>query len=185
MSIRSDFLERRFEAYLERRTLPRGFEGKPKLIEVEMDALHRCVDRYAPAERYEPWFAIFEDRLSEDARTRAWPTEGEIKAAANAISMSNAPAGPRTGYSADPLEIAAKRMNAGEHVAESYVWGERSNLLQSRGMVSPESMEAYRMGSIQHAKTCYRHEAEAVLTKRWGEVVSHYFSRLKVWENVA
>ena len=185
MSIRDDFLERRLDDYLDRRTMPRGFSGKPELIDTETDALHRCVRRFAPMERYDEWFNLFEEKLAEDAKTRAWPTEGEIKAAAQAIRPSSMPTGPKTGFDADPLEIAAKRMNAGDPVAETYVCGNGSDLLQRRGMVPSDVMESYRFGSVQNALATYRHDALQMSEHRHGPVVKSYFDRLVTKGNAA
>jgi hypothetical protein len=178
MNQRSEFLARRLEAYLERRTLPRGFEGKPQLIDSELSALHRCVDRFAPRQQYEEWFDLFEERLAEDAKTRAWPTEGEVKSAAQAVRAVVPMQSSSSGFTADPLDIAAKRINAGDPVAETYIWGKGHDLLMQRGLVPYDTLQAYRFGSVQSAMSVYRAEALTVMQRRHGGVVAKYFDQI-------
>lgn len=143
MSIREDFLKRRLTAYLDRRSMPRGFEGKPAARDAELEALTRCVLKFAPRERYDEWFNRFEDTLAEDAKTRAWPTEGEIKSAARAIR----PTQSRTvveGDEIDPVKIAAGRINRGEAVGDSWLWGRLALELLASGEVSLAQIRAYR-----------------------------------------
>lgn len=158
MSYRDDWLRGRLRDYLARRTIPRGFEGKAEALKAEADALVACVLRKAPREQFEGWWSAVERRLAEDAKTRAWPTEGEISEAAKAIN------GPRAvrvseGNELNHLTIAAKRINAGEEVGESWVYGRGAVQLERAGLVTEARMKSYRSGWYFAHKAVYGEEA--------------------------
>lgn len=143
MSIRVDFLQRRLEAYLERRSMPHAFKDKPAAMKTELEALMRCVSKFAPRERYDEWFNHFEEVLAEDAKTRAWPTEGEIKAAARAIRPTQTK-GVVQGDELDPIKINAGRIGRGEPVGDSWLWGRLAVELLHSGRVSMAQLRPYR-----------------------------------------
>lgn len=164
---RENFLKEKLEGYLARRAAPRNLPQRAQVE--EMAALDRCLGRYAPKEGYEDWWPRFEDRLDEDAKTRAWPTSNEIKASATAIAT---PA--RTGKSADeelqPLKVAAGRMERGEHVGDGYLYGRMAVDLIAAGLVDEETMSRYRSGLFGMLKSTYGEakalEMEAALKAR-------------------
>ncbi|MCV2891243.1 hypothetical protein [Ruegeria aquimaris] len=149
---RETFLTEKFVGYLNRKVPPRNFT--PEVQADEMASLLRCLMRFAPKNGYEKWWPNFEDRLDEEAKTRAWPTGGEIKATAVAIS------GPSYRYTAkgdevDILDVIAERMKAGEHVPEAYVFGPSAVELKESGKVSEDQIQRYRKGLFYKLKDTY------------------------------
>lgn len=154
MSYRDDWLRGKLREYLNRRTVPRGFEGKADALKAEADALVDCVLRKAPREQYEGWWTTLERRLAEDAKTRAWPTEGEISEAAREIH------GPRTvrvaeGDELDRVKIAARRIGAGEAVGDDWLYGRGAVALERSGLVTESQLSRYRSSWFFAMKDVY------------------------------
>lgn len=82
-------------------------------------------------------------------------------------------------FRVDRLEVAAGRMNAGEPVAESYVWGAGSDLLQRRGMVPHETMRSYRASYARMFLSAYGERAKRMAELRHGPVVIPFFEEAK------
>lgn len=155
---RESFLTEKLTAYLGRKAAPRNL---PQRAQTEtMAALDRCLGRYAPKQNFEDWWPRFEDRLEEEAKTWAWPTVGEIKAAA--LSLAE-PGQARTSSEddIDPLKVAAKRMESGEPVGDGYLYGRMAVDLIAAGLVSEETMRRYRSGLFGQLKSTYG-EAKAL-----------------------
>ncbi|SLN25116.1 hypothetical protein [Ruegeria meonggei] len=149
---RETFLTDKITGYLDRKAPPRSLGAQAQAN--EMASLVRCFMRFAPKDGYEDWWPNFEDRLDEDAKTRAWPTAGEIKAAAMAIT---GPSSRRIaeGNEFDPLDVNAKRMHAGERVSDGYLYGRLSVELVASGKVSEAQMRRYRAAFIFWLKDTY------------------------------
>lgn len=83
--------------------------------------------------------------LKKSAKTRAWPIAREI---VDVIKERT----PREQFQASQVKafdsdtINAKRMNAGEAVAETYVKGSGSNRLLEKNLVTMNVMQMYREG---------------------------------------
>lgn len=164
---RESFLTEKLTAYLGRKAAPRNL---PQRAATEtMAALERCLGRYAPKEGYEDWWPRFEDRLEEDSKTWAWPTVGEIKAAAMAITE---PSERRISQADDvnPLRNAAKRMENGEPVGDGYLYGRLAVDLIAEGLVDEATMRRYRSGLFGMLESTYGEakalEMEAKLKER-------------------
>lgn len=157
MSIREDFLSNRLTGYLDRRSMPKGFEKKPAARDAELQALIRCMCRFAPRERYDDWWNIFEDKLAEDAKTRAWPTEGEIKSAALATRPSASKAIAEAG-DFDPIAINAARIERGEAVGDGWLWDRLAVDLLTCGRVSIAQLRPYRSALYFSEKKLYGEE---------------------------
>lgn len=140
-NIRDRFLTERITGYLERKAPPRNLS--PKAQADEMAALIRCFMRFAPKEGFEDWWPRFEDRLDEDAKTRAWPNAGEIKSAAMAV---RGPSSKRIseGDEINPLEVYGKRMEAGEAVPQGCLYGRMALDLLGGGHVTQDLLRKYR-----------------------------------------
>ncbi|MCE8556659.1 hypothetical protein KBY29_20315 [Ruegeria pomeroyi] len=165
---RETFLTEKFVGYLNRKMPPRNFT--PEVQADEMASLLRCLVRFAPKNGYEKWWSNFEDRLDEDAKTRAWPTAGEIKAAAVAIS------GPcyrniAKGDEVDLLEVIARRMNAGEEVSDAYLYGRSAVELMESGKVSEDQIQRYRKELIHKLRKTYD---EATASARIAELTDRH-----------
>lgn len=142
------------QRFLDRRTMPRALEGKPQAVKDEVGALVATVARYAPRGGVEEWWPRFEAALGELSDTRAWPTEGEVRKAAQSVK------GPALrnlaqGDECDPINIAAKRMAAGDAVGDGYLWGRMAVDLIARGAVSDETLTQYRSALFHKRKALY------------------------------
>lgn len=157
MSIRVEYLTTKLQSYLLRRTMPRGLDGKPDAQTEELSALISCLGRYAPKENYDEWWGNFERVLGEDAQTRAWPTEGEIKAAATKLRK---PGGVRVAEAgdSDPLELNAKRIRNREAVGDEYLFGRRAVELLQSGKVTMSDIRPYRSALYFSEKDFYGEE---------------------------
>lgn len=155
MDYRREFLRTKLAGYLKRRTMPRGFDGKPEMQKAEVDALLAALSRFAPRSNYEDWWPIFEGKLGEDAKTRAWPTEGEIKSACLAIRPTASVRIAEPG-DFDPVQINANRMNRGEAVGDYWIWGRGA--VELRHLVTEETLSAYRSGLFFKMKDVWGEE---------------------------
>lgn len=143
MSYRDDWLRGRLRSYLARRTVPRGFEGKEDSLKAEANALVECVLRKAPRDGFEDWWNAVERVLAEEAKTRAWPTEGEITEAARSVRGIVGKTVSQ-GDELDPVHVAADRMNSGDSVGEHWLYGVCALDLEESGLVSAETMRRHR-----------------------------------------
>lgn len=157
MTIREDFLGEKLERYLSRKTMPRGLDSKPAARDEELQALMRCLTRYAPRERYDEWWPRFEDRLSEDAQTRAWPSEGEIKKAALSIRERQTTTVSQ-GDEIDPVKVNAERIQRGEAVGDGWLWGRLAVELLQSGRVTMAQLRPYRSALYFSEKDFYGEE---------------------------
>jgi hypothetical protein len=154
---RENFLTDKLTSYLDRKSPPRSLGTQAQFHEAA--SLQRCLMRHAPEQGYEDWWRRFEDRLDEDAKTRAWPTAGEIKTAARATTGS-----PfrriSQGNEIDPLDVNAKRMNASEAVSDDYLYGRRAVELLESGKVTEDQILDYRPALISR------------FNETWGEPIA-------------
>ena len=71
----------------------------------------------------------------------------------------------------DRAETYAQRMQEGDAVPESVIWGNLSSMM-------PHSvLEGYRRASVANAQKVYRSDAYAIMRKKHGEQVQRYFPR--------
>ncbi|MDP5216711.1 hypothetical protein Q5Y75_05730 [Ruegeria sp. 2205SS24-7] len=152
---RETFLTQKITGYLDRKSPPRNLGARAQAD--EMQSLVRCFMRYAPRDRFEEWWPRFEDRLDEDAKTRAWPTAGEVKAAATAIAGPSSKR-PAQGDEIDPLDIYAKRMERGEPVPDGCFYGRIAVDMQARGLVNSDTLRKYRSAWYFKLKAQYDEE---------------------------
>lgn len=59
----------------------------------------------------------------------------------------------------DAYQLTAKRMNTGEPVGESYLWGREAVALERTGLVDPATMASYRKSAIHERRTARGAEA--------------------------
>ena len=163
---RENFITGKLRAYLDRKTAPRGIADKPTAMREELAALVRCVLRYAPRQRWEEWWPQFEDRLSEDATTRAWPSEGEVKKAAGSL-RGIVSVKPADGDETDAVAVAGKRMAANEAVGDEFMYGRRAVELLRRGFVDLVTMRRYRSGLYFSAKNVYGEATARKMEAEW------------------
>lgn len=169
MSVREEFLNEKMQALLNRRTMPRGFEGKAQIQREEVQALVACLCRKAPRHAYDDWWLRVEEAIDEDAKTRAWPTVGEVTKAIGRVagSVKIRVAEPEE---KDPLEIIGKRIAQGLPVGDHYIWGRLAVDIVKAGHATEADLRAYRSGHFFHCKDTYGNEPalamEAELKKR-------------------
>ena len=167
MSIMKETIIEALEVFLDRYAPPRHMQVNENAMRAESEALAKLLLRFAPREDYSAWIERVLDEVSLQMKTRVWPTVGELAAVIHCL--------PRPAIVSqqelrlDPHEIAAKRMNAGEAVGESYVWGQNGDLLVKRGLVSGAVRGDYQRGSIRHHVNLYKHDTDRILRQKIGE----------------
>lgn len=77
-------------------------------------------------------------------------------------------------FKADEDEIAASRIEAGEPVAERYVWGSGAEKLLRDRRVTLDAIDRYRQGSIHTRRKTYGKHADEMLRRDFGAVVEPY-----------
>lgn len=155
MSIRKDFLERALGGYLARRSPPQSLKNNEAAISAELEALVDAVVRWSPRERYDEWWNLMEVKLAEDAKTRAWPTEGEIKSASMAIRPTKKAFIAEAG-DFDPVSITAEKMLNGDPVGDGWIYGARA--WEVSGHVGEDVMRRYRSALFFRLKDVYGQE---------------------------
>jgi hypothetical protein len=101
--------------------------------------------------------------VRKNNRSRSWPTIYNFVKAAQKCSKETVPAiggssGSSEEFKIDEDELAAKRMNAGEGVAVTYVTGLGADRLLEKNLVTLSVIDMYREGVEQQAA-----EAQAAL----------------------
>jgi hypothetical protein len=168
MNERQKWLAEGLQRYLDRRSMPQGLKDKPQAQRDEMSALLHTLNRIAPSQGYRDWWDEFIDQLAEDAKTRAWPTQGEMKDAAKAIRKSGVrPVSSQSEWKPDSEEIAAKRIRAGESVGDDFLWGRRCLDMQERFGVTDEELKPYRSGLFFADKDSTQDEGIALKREQW------------------
>ncbi len=100
-------------------------------------------------------------KMSQDVRknnrTRSWPTPYNFVKAAAKCSDAYKPAqiGTKQPTSFDADAIAAKRMNSGEPVAETYIKGFGANRLLEKNFVTMNVMQMYRQSLEENLIEAY------------------------------
>lgn len=81
--------------------------------------------------------------LRQSYKRREWPMPAHFVEAMNA-AQKKATTNETTGRSLDPVDIAAKRMNAGEAVSDGWLYGKGALTLLDEGRVDEDTMRRYR-----------------------------------------
>lgn len=145
----------RFNAWLARYTPPRHIAADSAAVQAEADALLRILLKRAPAVAVDKWIDRVCELLDERATTRAWPTGGEIKRAAEDArgefppTEAASPGAPEVGSRAWSLSVRARRIAAGEPVSEHDLWGRDAAEMLRAGLVSWAQIEAARKAHVQ------------------------------------
>ena len=86
--------------------------------------------------------------VRKNNRSRSWPTIYNFVKAAQKCSEQTTPAisGTSEPFTIDEDELAAKRMNAGENVAVTYVTGLGADRLLEKNLVTMNVIQMYREG---------------------------------------
>jgi hypothetical protein len=178
---RNEWLAGALSRYLDRRTIPQGFKDKPEALRDEAQALVRALIRLAPVDGYQEWCGDFIDKLAMDAQTRAWPTQGEMQAAAKALRKSAIrPFDVQSQVKFDPLAIAAKRIRSGEAVGDEYLWGRCCVEMQRAHGVTDEELKPYRSAVFFADKDMV--DESGALEREAHRKALHGVAKQKTWE---
>ena len=170
MSLHEIDVRGRLKAFLDRRSVPKNLDGKPTAYAAELDALARAIMRRAPhAPELAEWWPRFEERVAEINITRLWPTEGEVKKAADAIapdrtSSSRAPEATGIEFS---LTLNAKRIREGQHVGDDWIYGKGAAELVAAGKITLDDLRPYRSAMFFVAKDTYPEEMAKRMERDW------------------
>ncbi len=167
MNSREQWLSDSLQRYLDRRSIPQGLRDKTRAIADEAAALVKSLLRCAPKQGYQEWWDEFSERLAEDAQTRAWPTEGEIKKAAIATPAQRQSHHTPADWTLDPMRVNEKRILAGEPVGEDWIWGRNAFLLVRETAVTEDMLSGYRQRQDAEFRDLYEpHVAERMMSER-------------------
>jgi len=112
--------------------------------------------------------------IRDNHKGYAWPVQSEF---VDAMPKGNSVAGGKVEtFQTDEKEAMARRMNAGNPVPETWVWGSRAWSLVSGGLVGQDTLDDYRRSSVRAFQRAYSQEAYGILQSRFGDVVAPYFA---------
>ena len=157
MSIHDSELTMRIGRLLQRKEPRAKIRDNAQALKDETSALVGAVRRNCPARGDDliDWWERFEVAVGE-ACGDFWPNEKAVIAACKTASQAMPKARDMTGgWSLDPYAINARRMENGDPVGENYLYGQDACELISRGLVTRETMEAYRKGAYWARRNLY------------------------------
>tara|TARA_R110000803_G_scaffold90534_1_gene157982 strand:- start:20049 stop:20591 length:543 start_codon:yes stop_codon:yes gene_type:complete len=117
---------------------------------LEMDSMVEDINSEIPSNVEQSSLDHILSKMSQDirknTRSRSWPTIYTLIKAAQKCSETQATTitGPRQPHAFDSDSIAAKRINAGEPVAESYINGAGETRLIDKKLIKPEQLQPYK-----------------------------------------
>lgn len=88
---REQFLQNRVTSLLRRLSAPKSIAGSKELIDEETSGIVRLIGAMMPRSGYEDWWSTFEANLLAEHQTRSWPTQYEIRKAAESMRKDVAP----------------------------------------------------------------------------------------------
>jgi len=121
----------------------------PDRARQEMDAMVEDINSEIPSSVEQSSLDHILSKMSQDirknTRSRSWPTIYTLTKAAQKCSETQATAitGPRQPHIFDSDSIAAKRINASEPVAESYITGSGATRLIEKNLVTSQQIDRY------------------------------------------
>ena len=145
--MREDQINTMTTKLLARLNPPRAISSNPEGIKAEAELLCKTINKMAPSREYQQWFDLFEEAVLSNLETRTWPTIKELKKSAKEIAPKRPEFRDFTqeqAWSPDPMTINAKRIKAGEPVADWWVVGTGAEHLKRKGLVSSDDLEPYR-----------------------------------------
>lgn len=178
---RNEWLTQSLSRYLDRRSMPQGLKDKPQAQRDEMAALARALIKLAPLNGYQDWCADFIDRLAMDAQTRAWPTQGEMQAAAKALRKSAIqPFDSEGEKKIDPRKIAADRIRNGDPVGDEYLWGRCCVEMQGQEGITDAQLAPYRSALFFADKDIV--DESGALDREAHRKALHEVAKRRIWE---
>jgi hypothetical protein len=167
MNTRDEALLEEFGLWLERYSPRRALQGNSEALQAEVKALLRVIKKYAPMNDYLSWLSRVTEALDFMMKTSAWPTVNEVGSACIATNKEAARKAPSEAISLDPIEVNAKRMNAGEAVGDGYLYGRDAVTLLRGNHVSLDVMTKYRSALFFSAKDVWGEELALRAEARW------------------
>lgn len=155
MTPRTEEIVEIFRGWLERFSPPASIKGNGKAMQASADALLRVLLKYAPQDEAGPWVRRALDQLEYQMKTRAWPTVNELGAACVNLRRET---GETADFKLDPYEIAARRIHAGQHVGDGWLYGTDAHTLINRGLVLEADLRRYRSAAFFALKSVYGEE---------------------------
>lgn len=132
--------------------MPRDVDAKVAAIDV-IEAINANLPAALTKERIESLLALILKEASQSAKSRTLPTVKEFVDAVKALTQSGQIAShsaSRSQWDADPLQIALKRIRAGEPVCDSWLKGiKREQLLRH---VNNGDLEPYDLYITAHTQ---------------------------------
>lgn len=158
-------VKERLTELLARRAPPRVLAGREEALDAEFEALLTGLAAVVPHDIATFW-PIFDAELSQVSAYRTWPTGNELSKAA-AKASAKMPRAKEDRHRDDKdrdigLRWTASRMVSGQGVGEGYLYGREAVELISRGLVSEQTMTAYRTAAYNARVKVYGQEAADV-----------------------
>ena len=164
MSMHESELTMRIGRLLQRKEPRAKIRDNVQALKDETAALVGALRRNCPAkgDALVDWWERFEAAIGE-ACGDFWPNEKHVIAACKVASQSMPKTRDTTGgWVLDPYAINGRRMENREPVGENYLYGQDACELIARGLVTRETMEAYRKGAYWARRNLYgREKADA------------------------
>lgn len=147
MSLKTDFLAKKLQAYLDRKAVPMSLRGKPDAQAAEVRALVSTLCRYAPDEAEGVFWDAVERELDENPSSegRGWPSVAEVRKACVAARPKGETKAP-DGNAVDTFAINAGRFERGEPVGDQWLYGRLAQEIVARGLVTEARINQYRSG---------------------------------------
>lgn len=145
--------------------LSRGMKDNQQAQMAEIDTIAKAINHKFPTDTNRDHIAGTMERmeiwLKGHYNKRTWPT-GKDFLSAMSKSMENVNAsvagmnsGVWTDGQIDPLKLAAKRMENGEPIGDSYLWGSLALRLIRGNHITEQQRRAYIKGFVEKARNLY------------------------------
>ncbi|WP_299949091.1 hypothetical protein [uncultured Ruegeria sp.] len=159
--------------FLERYTPPRGMTQDAQ--DASVRSIAEAMARRLPVTGRDEFNANIERVLEKVADTHssyAWPPQGVF--VDGVPSAGGSRRAPLQTYKTDEVELAARKMEAGEGVSEKVVWGDLGTRALNANLISGETLDQYRAASVRQWQAAYRDDAPYMMGERFGSVVLPY-----------
>lgn len=141
--------------WLERYSPPTAIKENARAQQDEAEALLAVLLKFAPHTEPGPWVFRALDSMDYRMKTRAWPTKGELAEVCADLRKKLPAAMPGETLDTRPEAITARRMEKGEAVGESWLYGRQACELIASGLITKSQMDAYRSGAFLQRREAY------------------------------
>ena len=141
--------------WLERYSPPSSIKENARAQQDEAESLLSVLLKFSPAREPAPWINRALRNLDYRMKTRAWPTTAELAEVCRDI-LKDDPTSPRAEeIDMRPEAITARRMQNGDPVGESWLYGRLACDLIAAGLIDRGTMDAYRSGAFLARKAMH------------------------------